>query len=444
MKNFVLILTLLAMGLAWQGCLVMENDYAALPPGKWRAVLKLEPEFISPNPKGQPLPEKVNLKFDDVKEDELPFNFEVVYDNDTTFHIEIINARERIVVPSEDIQFGRSKHRARDTIRIEFPVFDSYITGEFAGNIIDGTWVVKNRENYAIPFTATQGKDYRFTALRKEPALDLSGEWACTFELDTEKPFPAIAEFEQNGNHLTGTFKTETGDYRFLEGTVQADKFYLSTFDGTHAYLFHGKILPDGTLTGAFFSGNHYRTTWEGHRDENFKLADPDSLTFLLPGYETFDFEFENPEGKVISPKNPEYEGKVKIVQLMATWCPNCRDETEFLMKYLEEKQPENLAVIALAFEKYSDKEKANEVIRTYRSHFKMNYEIAYAGSYRKAEASKALPMLDQVFSFPTMIFLDKNNQVKRIHTGFYGPATREFEAFKKDFDTFVTSLIQE
>ncbi len=426
------------------GCIVTDNTYSALPPGPWRAVLKLEPDFITPNPKGQPLPDKVDMKFADVNEDELPFNFEVIYDNDSTFHIEIINGEERIVVPAADIQFGRSKNRARDTIRIDFPIYDSYITGSFAGNIIEGSWVVTTRENYAIPFTATQGKDYRFTPLRKEPALDLSGKWACTFGLDEEEPYPAIAEFKQEGNRLTGTFQTETGDYRFLEGTVQEDKFYLSVFDGSHAFLFKGKILPDSTLTGAFFSGKHYQTTWEGHRDDSFKLASPDSLTYLLPGYDKLAFSFENPDGKVISPENPEYEGKVKVVQIMGTWCPNCRDETEFLIDYLKQKNPENMAVIALAFEKYNEPEKANNAIRTYKKHFGMNYEIVHAGSYKKEEAAKALPMLNRVLSYPTMIFLDKNNRVRKIHTGFYGPATSEYVSFTKEFDTFVTSLLNE
>ena len=424
------------------GCLVTENNYTALPPGPWRAVLKLEPDYITPNPKGQPLPDKVNMKYEDVEDDILPFTFEVVYENDSVFHIEIINGQERLLVPAKDIRFGRGKERARDTIRIDFPVFDSYITGSFAGNVIDGTWVVSNRENYAIPFRAVHGKDYRFTALRKPPALDLSGKWACNFGLDGDNPYPAIAVFEQRDNHLTGTFLTETGDYRFLEGTVQADKFYLSVFDGSHAYLFHGKILPDGTLTGAFFSGKHYQTTWEARRDDGFSLANPDSLTYLLPGHNAFTFAFENPDGKVISPENPEYKGKVKIIQLLGTWCPNCRDETEFLIRYLDENRNGDLAVIGLAFEKYTEKEKTDRVIRTFRENLGVPYEIAYAGSYRKAEASKSLPMLNEVIAFPTMIFLDKNNRVRKIHTGFNGPATSEFDTFKKEFDTFVTSLL--
>ncbi len=441
--NKLPILILLATAIA-SGCVTVEGTYPALPPGIWRAELKINPAFISSNPKGKPLPDKVDMKFEDVEPGILPFNFEVVYDNDSLFHIEFINGEERIVVPPENISFGRSKERAQDTIRIEFPIFDSYIAGAFAGNTVEGSWVVQNRENYAIPFVATQGKPFRFTPLKKEPATDLSGKWETTFGLNEEKPYAAIGDFKQEGNKLTGTFMTETGDYRFLEGTVQEDKFWLSVFDGAHAFLFEGKILNDNELTGAFYSGKHYVTTWEAKRNEHATLASPDSLTYLLPGYETLSFSFENPDGKTVALDNPEYQGKAKIIQILGTWCPNCRDETNFLVDYLNKNKMDGLAVIALSFEKRRDKANANEIIRRYKEKFAMPYEIVYAGSSDKEEALKALPMLNHILSYPTMIFLDKNNKVKRIHTGFYGPATSEYAAFVEEFDEFVKGLVEE
>jgi thiol-disulfide isomerase/thioredoxin len=433
----------LAAALCLGSCVTVPNDYPALPPGTWRAVLKLEPDMNTPNPKGKPLPEKLNLKYEAVAEDELPFLFEVVYDGDSSFHIEIINGDERIVVPAQDISFGRSRHRARDTVRINFPIYDSYITGYFAGHVIEGAWVVASKENYAIPFVATHGKDYRFTSLRDKTSVDLSGRWACTFDLESNTPYPAIAEFHQEGNHLTGTFQTETGDFRFLEGTVHQDRFFLSCFDGSHAYLFQGKIGDNNTLSGAFFSGKHYRSTWEGRRDEQFKLAHPDSLTSVNPGFETLNFAFPNADGKLVSLQDSAYQGKVKLVQIMGTWCPNCMDESTFLVEYLRDKKPRDLAVIALAFERGSQ-EKINKTLRLYKQRLKIPYEILHAGSNQKEEAARALPMLSRVSSFPTLLFIDKNNRIRKIHTGFYGPATSEYMAFTKEFDNFVKSLTAE
>ena len=418
-----------------------ENPYTGLPPGKWRAVLKLVNNPINPNPRGEPLPDKVNLKFEEVTDGELPFIFEVKYVTKDSFYIEIINGDERIVV--DDIKIGRDKSQAKDTILINFPVFDSYIRGFFLENAIDGEWVVRSKENYRIPFIARHGRDYRFTNLRKEPAMDVSGRWDATFEIGTEDEYKGVGEFKQDGNHLTGTFLTETGDYRYLEGTVQANKLYLSCFDGSHAFLFEGKINPkDSTMIGSFRSGNAYQTSWEAKFNPNAKLKDANALTFLKPGYDRFDFTFENTAGKTVSLKDARYQNKVKIIQIMGTWCPNCRDETDFLVNYLKEHPDQDVEVIALAFERYKEKDKAMEALKRYQEHFKMDYELLLAGNSNKAEASNVLPMLNAVLAYPTMIVIDKNNRVQRIHTGFSGPATSEYKQFKAEFSRFILQLL--
>ncbi|PHN02872.1 TlpA family protein disulfide reductase [Flavilitoribacter nigricans] len=420
-------------------CFVIENTFTGLPPGKWRAVLKLEPKQITPNPKGQPLPEKLNLKFEEVTAGELPFNFEVIYENETDFYIEIRNGEERIRL--DDIVMGRDPRTAKDTILIDIPIFDSYFKGIYEENLIEGTWVVRNREEYIIPFVARFGQDHRFTTLRKDPVMDLSGKWKTFFEVDTDNPLPAIGEFQQDGNHLLGTFRTETGDYRFLEGTVQADKLYLSCFDGSHAFLFEGKIQPDSTIIGIFRSGKHYKTIWEAQLDPTFTLADPDSLTSMKEGEQSISFSFPDAEGNIISLSDKRFENKPKIIQLMGTWCPNCWDETKFLIDYIQEYSPEGIEFLALAFEKYRDKDRALRAIDTYQKRMNLPYPILWAGFHEKAEALEALPMLRNIDAFPTLIFLDRNNQVVKIHSGFNGPATSKYDEFVSDFNKTVQSL---
>ena len=426
------------------GCLVIENPYSSLAPGTWRAVLELDPKFITPNEKGEPLPEKMNIQFEEVTGGELPFTFEVVYDQPDQFHIEIINGTERIRV--DDIQVGKNKTLVKDTIRIDFPLYESYIVALFEENVIEGEWVVKTRENYAIPFIAKHGKNHRFTQLKKAPTMDISGKWAVMFSEDNEEeaPYPAIGEFQQEGNHLTGTFLTETGDYRYLEGTVQANKLYLSTFDGSHAFLFEGKILEDSSIIGTFRSGKHYKTTWRAQKDDSFQLTSADSLTYLTDFQTEFDFAFENEKGEVVSANDPQYQNKVRIVQILGTWCPNCRDETRFLKEYIAENSSEDLAIIGIAFEKHREKADALSAIARYRAGLELPYEILWGGYYIKGEAAKKLPMLNKVVSYPTMIFLDKKGKVRRIHTGFSGPATSAYPAFEKDFKQFMQKLLSE
>lgn len=423
----------------FSACLVMENTFTKLPPGIWRATLQLQP----PDAPSAEKKEDVSIKsFEETASTELPFLMEVKYTDDDNFYIEIINGKERI--RADEIKFGRDRSRAMDTIRIDFPLFDSYIRGRFQERVIRGEWVVNYKENYSIPFVAEYGRDFRFTNLKKPPTADLSGKWQATFGLDEEKPYAAVGEFTQNDNQLSGTFLTETGDYRYLDGTVQGDKFYLSCFDGSHAFLFEGKILAADSIVGTFKSGTHYKTTWEAMRNEKAKLADPDSLTFLKDGFEKIEFSFENTEGQMISLDAPQYSGKVKILQIMGTWCPNCLDETNFLLEYLKHDQGSQVAVIGLAFEKYKEKEKAMTALRTYKNRLGIDYELLLAGYANKKEAAEKLPMLNAISSYPTMIFVDKNDKVRRIHTGFSGPATSEFADFKNDFINFVGQLIAE
>jgi len=53
--------------------------------------------------------------------------------------------------------------------------------------------------------------------------------------------------------------------------------------------------------------------------------------------------------------------------------------------------------------------------------------------------------MLNHVLSYPTSIYIGKSGDIKKIHTGFNGPATLDkYEEFKKEFDTTLTALLNE
>ncbi|CAH1002230.1 Thiol-disulfide oxidoreductase ResA [Neolewinella maritima] len=421
-------------------CVFVQERYQFLPPGPYRGVLELEYNPIVPNPKGAPIPEKVNMEFDEVTQGQLPFTFDVVYENDSAFHLLIHNGAEEIMVPAKDIRAGRDQQAGRDTIRIDFPVYDTHISAYHEENVIEGVWVVHYRDNYRIPFKAYFGKGHRFTPLRKDPAADVTGTWAVTFAGDaSEEPYPGVAEFVQDGNHLTGTFRTETGDYRYLEGTVQLDKLYLSVFDGSHAFLFEAVIREDGSLAGTFRSGRHYITDWTATPDATADLTSPDDLTQLREDI-PLAFAFPTVDGDTV--RLADIEGP-KLIQLFGTWCPNCRDETNFLQDYLANHDTKDLQVVALAFERYgADDDRSRAAVRRYQENMGVDWPVLLAGSNDKNEAGRALPMLTQVISYPTMLFVDRDNRVTRIHTGFNGPATSKYAEFAASFDRSVQDLI--
>ncbi|MEP6647538.1 MAG: TlpA family protein disulfide reductase, partial [Saprospiraceae bacterium] len=295
-------------------CLKLGTPFKGLPPGMWRGVL-----YLSDDQSG----------FDEKSMGELPFNFEVIYDRPDSFHIVIHNGEERIVV--NDIRMGTDRRTARDTLWIEFPVYDSHIKAQYEEDAIEGFWVQRNRKDYQIKFKALNGRTNRFFDLPDKPIADLTGRWECNFEEDTNHPFKEIGEFVQKGNHLSGTFISNTGDDRYLEGQVSGDRLFLSTFDGSHAYLYEAKILPNGELTGIYRSGIHYKTYWSGHRNDTIQdiaLGDPFQLTKMKNASEAFTLALPDPDGHIIDISKPPFHGKPKILQIMGTWCPNCRDET--------------------------------------------------------------------------------------------------------------------
>ncbi|MCX2719423.1 peroxiredoxin family protein [Lentiprolixibacter aurantiacus] len=365
----------------------------------------------------------------------LPFTFNLDIRADK-YSMQIRNAEELIEV-DEITTKG-------DSITIKFPVFEGYIAGTFDSTRIRGVFIKESLDRI-VPFRAEFGKNERFPGTGKATS-DISGVWETVFYPMEKDPYKAKGIFTQTGNLVTGTFRTATGDYRYLEGVVEGDSLMISTFDGAHAFLFTAGI-KDSTLSGKFYSGNHSLETFEAKRNEGFELPDADSLTFIKEGYERFEFAFPHSEGSLITSDDARFTDKVLIIQIMGTWCPNCLDESKFLVEYLEKNPNEDLEVVALAFEYAKTEELAFKAINRLRERLGISYPILLAqyGSSDKGKANEKLPMLNRVLSYPTTIFIDKKGEVRKISTGFNGPATgQKYLDFKEDFHALVSTLLSE
>ena len=310
-----------------------------------------------------------------------------------------------------------------------------------ARNISSGAETLVDRDRQW--FKAKQGIDYRFTNMNQPPIADLTGRWETTFDAGNPGEEKAVGEFNQKNNLLTGTWRTETGDYRYLEGTVQGRKFWLSAFDGAHAFLFSGSIHAD-TLDGEFRSGTHHHALWTAHRNEKFDLRPADALTRLKPNATGIHFAYQTPDGRKVAIPSADGKGKVKIVQIMGTWCPNCLDETEFLVDYFAKKPSPEVQLIGLAWERNKDANVANDQILRYKKIKNIPYDLVWAGFANKDSVMARLPELENFMAFPTMIIVDKKDRVRKIHTGFDGPATSRFGEFKNDFDKTIKELLAE
>lgn len=364
----------------------------------------------------------------------LPFLFDLANDS-SGWSLVVHNGEEHIAVNDVLVK--------GDTIRIRMPLYDSEFKGVVANDsTIRGHWYnYLKGPDYHIPFVAQAGQRTRFDHTLA-PTVDVAGNWETHFSQGTSEAYDALGIFHQEGGEATGTFGTETGDYRFLDGEVSGDSLFLSCFDGSHAFLFKARVSGD-SMTGRYWSGIHWEEPWTAVRNAAFALRDQDSLTSLREGYEMVDFSFPSIDGGTISPKDPAYAGKVLMVQIMGSWCPNCVDETLLLDEMYEKYQDRGLRVIAVAFEKYEDPDRALDQLRRFRDRLQVKYEIVYAGPANKEVAGSRLPFLDHLMSYPTCIFIDRAGKVRRIRTGFYGPGTGgHYINYKRNLEAFLESML--
>lgn len=361
----------------------------------------------------------------------LPFNFKVIDAN----HLQIFNAEE--IIDVDEITYKE------DSVFIKAPVFEGYLAAKFDADKLIGNFIKPNL-NRVVPFKAEK-EETRFTSSKK-PASIVSGNWETVFSPNKiEEKYIAKGIFKQTGNKVTGTFLTTTGDYRYLEGVVDGNSMKLSTFDGAHAFLFTARVT-DSTMVGTFYSGNHWKEPFIAKRNETYALPDANDLTFIKEGYDKIAFTFPDAEGKMISLEDERFKNKVVLVQIMGTWCPNCLDESKYFSEYYKANKTKGLEIVALAFEYVKTEEAAFKNIQRLQERIGIEYPVllAQTGSSSKSKAQEKLPMLNHVLSYPTTIFIDKTGKVRKIHTGFNGPATGEkFTAFKKEFESFVGGLLK-
>ncbi len=366
------------------------------------------------------------------------FNFEVINAGDSLEWI-IKNGEEKIKVDDITIK--------GDSILVAMPVFESYFKLVRKGNDkLIGIWTKAATAGFIdMPFEATPSNVKRFETNAK-PVANISGKWEVTFFRADGSPRPAIAEFIQQDETLSGTFITPSGDYRYLVGVVDGDQIKLSTFDGSHAYYFNATINSDTSISnGNYYSGATSIEPWKAVKNENVTLPDVAAM-FLKEGEERLNFSFPDLDGKQVSINDERFKNKVVIVQIMGSWCPNCMDETAFLSEYYRNNKDRGVEVVALAYEYYEDRTLAANSVRKFQKRFNVQYPMLLTGVTvaDTLRTEKTLPQLTKIKSFPSTIFIDKQGKVAKIHAGFEGPGTgSRHEVLKKEFEATIEKLLQ-
>jgi thiol-disulfide isomerase/thioredoxin len=371
--------------------------------GKWRAILE------SP---GGPLPFGL-----EISKSEAGNGYQAV----------VINGEER--APFSDATFTNGR------LRLGFDWYDSWIVAELEpqSNTLQGKWQKTGPRGKpsTLPFQATSGYNQRFeptadSSVQEFPEpVNAAGRWQVTFTDDSGEE-SAEAIFAQSGNRITGTFLTEVGDYRYLEGNVIGNQLKLSTFDGAHAFLFTAELKDTQLLNGNFWSRDSYHATWTATRmdDEESKLGNEWELATITSDSGQFRFSFPDLDGNTVSSSDERFKNKPLLINIFGSWCPNCNDKAPILAEWHREYRDRGLKVIGLAFEFTGDTRRDTDVLRRFKRRHNVDYDILLAGTNDKTEASKRLPDLSRVIAYPQTIFVGRDGLVKHIHTGFSGPGT--------------------
>lgn len=366
---------------------------------------------------------------------DVPFNFEIGLKNGN-LNLVFLNATERFD--------GGTVTQTADSVFVRLNQFDNEFAFKLKGDSLIG--VLRKQDQSATLFNlkAKKGELYRFKPTAKSPAADFSGTYQVFFKTDNIENEKAIGVFKQNGKKLSGTFLRVTGDTRYLEGIIDGNDFYLSSFIGSNPSYFTGSFAINGAIKGEQISAKG-KVPFTGNKNKNAVLPDAYQLTSLKDSVKTLDFSLPDINGNKISLKDKKYEGKVVILTIAGTWCPNCVDEASFLAPWYKANKKRGVEIIGIHFERNLDPEYLKKVIGRFRDKFDIQYDQVVAGKPDPKAVAEALPALKNFVSFPTTIFINKKGEVAEIHTGYSGPATGKYYTdFVKKFNAEIDRLVKE
>jgi thiol-disulfide isomerase/thioredoxin len=391
--------------LAWAAtALLVLQPHPAPPSGSWRAVLDLA---------GGTLP----------------------------FALEIARAKagwEGAICNGRRCQPLSAVRVAGDSVTLEMADYAASISARLDRDSLIGTYRnVGNRGPRLIPFRAARGR----WPVTPAPAA-LVGRWDATFFSDFGSS-PRVFELRNGARGLEGTMISNTGDYGHFAGRVEGDSFALAHFDGSFVYLLTGARHGD-TLRGVFHAGLRTQTPWIAVRSTGAPhLEAPTEIT----GADTtapFRFAFPDLAGRLVTERDPRFQGKAVLVDIFGSWCPTCHDAAPDLVRLYRKYHGRGLEIVGLAYEVTGDTALDAGQVRRFREKFGIPFPLLLAGINDTESAAAPLPQLRGFTSFPTTVFLGRDGRVRRVHAGFYGPATgARHERMIREFEEEIERLLR-
>ena len=326
---------------------------------------------------------------------------------------------------------------AGDTVIFELADYAATIRAVRQGDSLVGAYAnVGNRGPRSIPFRASPG---RWPATHGDPAL--LGEWNAWFGAEGPRS-PRILEFRNSAEGLMGTVLSNSGDYGAFWGEASGDQFSIGHFDGSFVYLITGTVEGD-SLRGTFHAGLRSQTPFTARRATGTPHLKPPTEVTRADTSAPFQFAFPNLSGELVTNEDPRFRGKVVMVDIFGTWCPNCHDAAPTLVELYRTYHAQGFEAVSLAYEVTGDPEVDGRLVERFRDKFGIPWPILLAGVNDTDLTAATLPQLEGFTAYPTLLFLDRTGRIRKIHAGFYGPATgAQYTKLRADLHSYIEELL--
>lgn len=127
----------------------------------------------------------------------------------------------------------------------------------------------------------------------------------------------------------------------------------------------------------------------------------------LTDGARTSDLRLISGQSK----KMADYEGKVVVLDLWATWCGPCRQEIPHLIEMANEYKSQGVEVLGLTNE---DPDEDLDRVRTFTRQFNINYEIGFANAVIARE------IMNGRNGIPQTLIIGRDGMVRKHFVGFH------------------------
>jgi len=352
-----------------------------------------------------------------------------------------------------DRKVGSSSGRlVNDVLTLEYEHLNTTLELKVNGGELIGTY--KNNRAGARPQDVRMRR-FKAIASGEGNVPQLAGNWEMR-RIAEEVTAPRDTRtwrvfLRQSGAELSGTILRVDGDTGTLVGHWQDGKLVLSHFAGERPNLFEATLNPDGTMAVTLNGNAHYLVarTSDARAKGIPAPPDPSRYTNIKHPAEPFHFSFPDMAGKTVADTDPQFQGKVVILAIGGSWCPNCHDEAPFLSELYRDYHAKGLEIVGLMFENDPDPKVYRPRVQSFIKRYDVKYPMLFCGTTNPTPTSKtiadALPEIVNFGAYPTSIYLGRDGKVRSVHAGFASPATgQEHERLKKELRELIEQLLAE